>query len=181
MLDWLTQASAFGVFLVIAGIGFAFLVISLVFGEVFGHIGDHDFEHALDTGGPGFFSTRILSVFVTSFGGFGAISTSYGLSPLAASGVGFAGGMVFGSAIYAFARFLYSQQSSTDVTAKDILGQNARVTVAIPAGGLGQVRCRVGEELVDKIARSQDGEPIAENSVVRVEELLGETAVVKRQ
>ncbi len=183
MLDWFTQTSAFIVFLAIAGLGFAFLLVSLIFGEIFGHLGDfdHGFDHALDTGGPGFFSTRILSVFVTAFGGFGAISTHYGLSPLSASGVGLAGGLVFGSAIYAFARFLYGQQSSTDVTTADIVGQTARVTVAIPPGGLGQVRCRIGEELVDKIARSQDGESVPENSMVRVEEILGETVVVRRQ
>jgi hypothetical protein len=54
------------------------------------------------------------------------------------------------------------------------------VIVAIPAGGLGQVRCRIGDELVDRIARSRSGEAIAENSPVRVEEVLGETVVVSR-
>jgi len=181
VFDWLFQASAFIVFLAIAGVGFVFLLISLLFGEIFGHLGDHDFDHALDTGGPGFFSTRILSVFVVAFGGFGAISSHYGLSPLPASAVGFASGMAFGSGIYAFAKFLYGQQSSTDVLATDVVGQTARVVVAIPAGGLGQIRCRVGEELIDKIARSKDGESIPENSTVLVEELLGETVVVRRK
>jgi hypothetical protein len=52
--------------------------------------------------------------------------------------------------------------------------------VAIPAGGVGQVRCRVGEELVDKIAQSADGAAIPENVPVRIAEVLGETVVVRR-
>jgi len=61
------------------------------------------------------------------------------------------------------------------------VGQNARVVVAIPPGGIGQVRCRLGEELIDKIARSAGEEAIPENAVVRIEEVLGETVIVKKQ
>src|SRR5688572_8619829 len=54
----LTPLSPFSVFLAIAAVGFLFLLISLVFGELFDHIGvDHDVE----MGGPGFFSGRIMS------------------------------------------------------------------------------------------------------------------------
>jgi membrane protein implicated in regulation of membrane protease activity len=180
MPDLLTQFSAFGVFLAIAAVGFLFLLISLIFGGIFEHFEGH-FEHEIgDHGGPGFFSVRIMSVFVTAFGGFGAISTHYGLSVLPASGVGFLSGVFFASIIYGFARFLYTQQASSDVRTSDVVGQTARVTVAIPAGGVGQVRCRVGEELIDKIARSRDDQPIPENAVVRIEEVLGETVVVRR-
>jgi len=173
--------SAFGVFLSITTIGFLFLVVSLLFGELFDHFGDGGFDHDFDHGGPGFFSTRVISVFITAFGGFGAIASQYGLSPLPSSGVGFAGGFVFASIIWGFLRYLYTQQSSTEVRSSDLLGQSARVVIAIPAGGLGQVRCRIGEQLVDKIARSKDGQAIPENTAVRIAELLGETAIVERQ
>lgn len=179
MADWFAQLSAFAVFLTIAAIGFLVLLISLVFGELFEHF-EHDGDvGGLDHGGPGFFSTRILSVFITAFGGFGAVGTYYGLSTLAASGLGFASGLVFASLIYAFARFLYAQQASTDVRSQDVVGQTARVVVAIPAGGVGQVRCRIGEQLIDKIARSRDGGAIPENAVVQIEEVLGETVIVR--
>jgi membrane protein implicated in regulation of membrane protease activity len=180
MLDWLPNPTAFAVFLVIAGIGFVFLLISLLFGEIFEHLGGA-FDHDLDHGGPGFFSTRILSVFVTAFGGFGAVGVHYGLSTLGASGLGFASGAFFASLIYLFARFLYGQQASTDVRSADILGQTARVVVAIPAGGVGQVRCKVGEELIDKIAQSNDQQAIPENTTVRIEEVLGGSVIVRRQ
>jgi membrane protein implicated in regulation of membrane protease activity len=180
MPDALPQVSAFGVFLAIAAIGFLFLLVSLIFGEIFGHFGDLHIDHDLSHGGPSFFSVRILSVFVVAFGGFGAVATHYGLSPVPASGVGFLSGVFFASLIWAFAGFLYGQQATTEVRSSDLVGQMARVVVAIPAGGIGQVRCHIGEELVDKIARCQDGQPVPENSVVRVEEVLGEVVVVRR-
>lgn len=183
-METLSGFSAFGIFLAIAAIGFVLLVVSLVFGEAFEHFGDGHMEvHAdHDTGGPGFFSVRVMSVFITAFGGFGAVATRYGLGTLPASGVGFASGVFFGAIIYGFARFLYSQQGpQQSMVAGDLIGQTARVVVAIPAGGLGQVRCRFGEEIVDKIARSGDGKAIAENTAVVVKEVLGEIVVVNRQ
>jgi len=174
----LPSLSAFSVFLAIAGVGFLFLMISLFFGEVFDHVGgglDGDMDH----GGPGFFSARIMAVFITAFGGFGGVATYYGLGPIPASGVGFLGGLVFGGAIYVFARFLYDQQASSDVRASDLVGAIGRVIVAIPAGGVGQVRCRLGEELVDKIARTRAGDSIPENTSIEIEEVLGETVIVK--
>ena len=180
MVDWLVHPTSFVVFLGIAGVGFVFLLISLLFGEIFEHF-EGGFDHDLDHGGPGFFSTRIMSVFITAFGGFGAVATHYGLSPLVSSGIGFGSGAFFASLIYAFARFLYGQQASTDVRSADLVGQTARVIVAIPASGVGQVRCRLGEELIDKIARAHDQKAIAENTVVRIDEVLGETVIVRRQ
>jgi membrane protein implicated in regulation of membrane protease activity len=178
-MSFLPPLSAFSVFLGIAAVGFLFLLISLVFGEVFDHLGG-GFDSGLDHGGPGFFSGRVMAVFITAFGGFGAIGTYYGLGPIPASGVGFASGLVFGGAIYLFAKFLYGQQASSDVGSHDLVGQIARVVVAIPAGGVGQIRCRLGEELVDKIARTRNGDAIGENASVQVEEVLGETVIVKK-
>ena len=79
-----------------------------------------------------------------------------------------------------FARFLFNQQASSDVGTADLIGQNARVIIAIPPNGVGQIRCRIGEELVDKVAQSRDGSGIPEHATVRVESVLGETAVVTR-
>jgi membrane protein implicated in regulation of membrane protease activity len=182
MPEWVAHLSAFSIFLSIAAVGFLFLLLSLIFGEIFEHFEGGGFDHGLDAdhGGPGILSTRILSVFVTAFGGFGAIATNYGLSPLPASGVGFASGVFFASIIWAFARFLWQQQATSETRTADLVGQTARVVVAIPRSGVGQVRCRMGEELVDKIARSRGDEAIPENAVVLIEEVLGETVIVAR-
>jgi membrane protein implicated in regulation of membrane protease activity len=170
----LLPLSAFSVFLVICGTGFVFLVLSLAFGEIF------EFFEVDADGGPGIFSSRVIGVFITAFGGFGAIAVYYGLSPAAASLAGAAGGLIFGGAIYMIASFLYKQQASSDVRTADLVGQNCRVVISIPPGGMGQVRCRIGEELVDKIAQSRDGNAIPENAAVKIDDVIGETVVVSR-
>ena len=175
-MDFLPQLSAFSVFLAICAAGFLFLMVALLFGGLFEFFeADHDF----DAGGPGFFSTRVMAVFVTTFGAAGAVATYYGLSPIPAALVGLATGLVFGGAIYALARMLYQQQASSDVLAGDLVGAIGRVVIAIPAGGVGQIRIRLGEELMDKIARTRDGVAIPENTAVKVDEVLGETVIVK--
>lgn len=179
-MDFLSgfQVNAFSVFLAIAAVGFLILIVSLFFGGVFDHF---EIDHDADHGGPGFFSTRVISVFVTAFGAFGAIATHYDLGPLPASAIGFAGGLVLATPVLIFARFLYSQQATSESRSADLVGQLGRVTVAIPAGGLGQIRCRIGEELIDKVARTRQGEPVPENVMVLVDEVLGETVIVTRQ
>ena len=174
-MDILTSLSAFSVFLAIAAVGFIFLVVSAFFGEIFEH-----FDGLDDMGGPGFFSTRVVAVFITAFGGSGAVATYYGQAPIPASLVGVATGVVFGGAILGFARMLYRQQATSEVRANDLVGQTGRVVVAIPAGGVGQIRCRIGEELIDKIARTRNGDPVGENLSVRIEEVLGETVIVQK-
>ena len=174
--------SAFAVFLSIAGLGFLFLLISLIFGEVFDHFDFGHLDTHIDTDhGPSFFSPRVMAVFVTAFGGFGAVAVKYGLGLLPASGIGFASGLVFGWLMYMFAKFLYGQQATTEVRGTDLVGQTARVIVTIPAGGVGQVRCRIGEEYIDKVARSRGGETIGEHKHVLVEEVLGDVVIVKEQ
>ena len=176
-MDFLPPLSAFTVFLAISAVGFLFLAVALVFGGLFDFFEtDHDFE----VGGPGFFSSRVMAVFVTAFGGFGAVATYYGLGAVPAALVGFGSGILFGGAIYALARVLYNQQASTDVRAADLVGAIGRVVVGIPAGGVGQIRVRLGEELMDKIARTRDGMAVAENASVQIEEVLGETVIVKK-
>ncbi len=180
MPNWLTQVSTFSVFLSIGAVGFFFLLISLMFGELFGHF-DHSFDHGHDQGGPSILSSRVVGVFITAFGGFGAVATSYGYSIVAASGMGFVSGMVFGAIIYYFARFLFGQQASTEVRSVDMAGRTARVIIAIPSGGVGQVRFQVGEELVDKVAKAHDGSALAANSIVRIQEVHGEMVIVRQE
>ena len=122
MADWYAHVSQFTVFLALSAAGFLFLLVALFFGEIFEHLdgsADHDCGH----GGPSFFSVRIISVFITAFGGFGAVATHYGFGVLGSSGVGFLSGATFAGLIYAFASFLYGQQASTDIHPRDVVGQ----------------------------------------------------------
>lgn len=167
------------IFLAIGAVGLLFTLVSFLFGEIFEALEfDGDFDHEIGHDGPGFFSVRVISIFITAFGGFAAIATSRGVGPLASSLIGIAGGVLLGGVVYFFARFLYSQQASSTISSDDLLGLTAQVIVSIPAGGAGQIRCIVGEEMVDKIAQSEDGSPIPLNASVRIIRIAGESVIV---
>lgn len=175
----LVAISAFITFLAIAAFGFVFLVASSIFGDIFEH---GDIGHDLDGhgGGPSILSGRILSVFVTAFGSFGAIGIHLGYGIGVSTAMGFGGGLVFATTIYLFASFLYSQQASSHVRVSDLIGGTAEVSVAIPKGGVGQVRCTVGDSVVEKIARSKNSEEIPANTLVKIQAIVGETVLVER-
>jgi membrane protein implicated in regulation of membrane protease activity len=156
----------------------------LFVGELAG--GDHDLTgHDLSTdadhGGPSIFSARIMAAFVTAFGVGGVVGRYYSLSHPAASGIGVVTGIVLAGIVYQFARFLYSQQASSDVRMSRLVGQSAQVTVAIPAGGLGQVAVTVGGERSEHIARTADGGALSRGAEVVITALRGDAVIVAAQ
>lgn len=177
MPDFLSNLSPLIVFLGIATIGFVFLLISLVIGDIFDSFG---FDTGLDgvAEGHALLDSRVISVFVTAFGGFGAIGIQAGFSVLASSLLGLGGGIVLGGVVSLFARLLYKQQSSSSVTTAQLVGRTAQVVVSIAPGSIGQVSCRVGEERVEKLARARDNREIKVGAVVRVDEVAGDSLIV---
>jgi membrane protein implicated in regulation of membrane protease activity len=178
MSEWDSNLNFLSVFIAVGALGFLFLLFSFLFGEFFEEL---DLGEDADQGlgdGPSVFSLRTLSIFITGLGGLGAIAALRGAGAAVSALVGLAGGVALAGAVYGFARYLYRQQSSSHVTADELIGCRAEVTVAIPAGGVGQARCLVGETMVEKIARSRDGDAIPLNAAVRIEEITGELIVV---
>ena len=177
MPDFLSSITPLLVFLGIATLGFIFLLVSLVVGDIFDSLG---FETGLDGGGEGhgLLDSRVISVFVTSFGGFGAIGIQAGFSIVASSLLGLGGGFLLGGLVSLFARFLYKQQSTSSVGTAQLIGRTAQVIVSIAPGSLGQVSCRVGEERVEKLARARDNREIKAGSTVRVDEVAGDSLIV---
>ena len=100
----LASTSAFVTFLAIAVFGFIFVIASSILGDVFEH---GDFGHDADGhgAGPSLLSSRILSVFVTAFGSFGAIGIHLGYGVGVSTAMGFGGGVLFAGVIYVFASF----------------------------------------------------------------------------
>lgn len=177
MTDFFAGISSLTFFLAIAAVGLIFLLVSLIFGELFEDWGlGTDADGGVD--GHPFLDSRAISVFITAFGGFGAIGVRMGLSVIASSMLGLTSGLVLGGAVAMFARFLHSQQSTSSVSNATLVGRTAQVIVTIPAGGVGQVSCRVGEERVEKLARSRGGAELKPGELVRIEEFAGESAIV---
>lgn len=177
MPESLSNITPLMVFLGIAAIGFVFLLVSLLVGDIFDSLGfDTNVTGGAD--GHGVLDSRVISVFVTAFGGFGAIGTQMGLSIGASSLLGLGGGVFLGGLVSIFARFLYKQQASSSVTTAQLVGRSAQVVVSIAPGGLGQVSCRVGEERVEKLARARDNREIKAGATVRVDEVAGDSLIV---
>jgi membrane protein implicated in regulation of membrane protease activity len=123
----------------------------------------------------------VIAIFLTAFGGFGAIGVSFGFNALISSLFGILGGVFFGALVYQFGKFLYSQQSTSSVSEKDLIGRMAQVTVTIQAGQIGQIAVRIGEERVEKIARTLDGSEIKAGQTVFIEEVTGEAVIVSAE
>ncbi|HEX5081380.1 MAG TPA: hypothetical protein VFY40_05005, partial [Blastocatellia bacterium] len=65
MWEWLSNLSSLSVFLAVGALGFLFLLLSFLFGEFFEEL---DFDEGADPDlgdGPGVFSLRTLSIFIT--------------------------------------------------------------------------------------------------------------------
>ena len=163
-------------FLICAFVGAGFLFISLIFGSLTGGLDSFLESHGIDIfhgshDGPGFTDSRVLSTFLATFGCIGYLALTQGLPLLGATLAAAASGLILGGVVYYFARLLYSQQSNSSVTPQDLLGRPAQVTVSIPKGGVGMVSCLVGEERIEKIARTVDGGAIAAGTTVMIDDL----------
>jgi hypothetical protein len=179
MWEWLSNLSSLSVFIAVGALGFLFLLFSFLFGEFFE---EFDFDDGADQDigdGPSVFNLRTLSIFITGLGGLGAIAELRGAGAVVSVFIGLAGGVALAGAVYGFALYLYRQQSSSHITAEDLIGCRGELIVGIPAGGLGQARCLVGETMVEKIARSRDGGAIPTGAAVRIEEFAGEAVIVR--
>lgn len=172
------------IYAAIGTFGFLFLLVMLFLGDIGG--GDHEIaghEVSLghgeaDFGGPSMFSARIMASFLTAFGVGGVVARYYSLPHPAASGIGVVAGVVMAGVVYQFAKILYSQQASSDIPMAKLVGQNAEVSVAIPAGGVGQVTLTFGGQRADHLARTADSQAVARGTEVVIMGLRGDSIVV---
>jgi membrane protein implicated in regulation of membrane protease activity len=171
------------IYAAIGAVGFLILIAMLVVGDFFGS--DHDVGHDLgvdhpdaDPGGPGIFSVRIMAAFLTAFGVGGVVGRYYNFSHPGSSGLGVLFGVVMATIVYQFAKLLHSQQASSEIKMATLVGRTAEVSVAIPAGGVGQVTLSVGGERSEHIARAAGAEALPRGSEVVVTALRGDGLVV---
>ncbi|HEV8307728.1 MAG TPA: NfeD family protein [Methylomirabilota bacterium] len=158
-------------------VGLLFLAVSVLVGH------DLDLHADIDAGGHGYLSPRIVGVFLTGFGAVGAVASLYLPAregrALIASFLGVLSGIVL-SGIYLVAmRLIHSQEASSLVGDQDLVGIEGRVTVAIPADGVGEVTCPIGGQTTRRMARTFGSRAIAEGAVVRIKDVYGATVVVE--
>lgn len=177
MTDIFTSFGLATIFLIIGSLGFLFLLISFLIGDLFEFF---DFDLDLDTSHDfGLFDSRVISMFLAAFGGFGLIGSALGFGALVSTLFGLLGGVAFGAVVFYFGKLLYSQQSNSSVTMEDLVGRTAQVTVPILPNQLGQVMFIIGEERVERLARSADNTEIKVGTYVRIDSFAGDSVLVK--
>ena len=177
-MEFVSSLNLIMMFAIIGGVGFVFLLISLVVGDLFEMVGV-DLGGGVDAGVDfGLLDSRVLAVFITAFGGFGVIGAQLGFGAVGGSLSGLLGGVVFATVVSAFGRFLVAQQASSTVTDSDLIGRPAQVTVSIRPGSVGQITAKIGDERVERVARAKDRMEIAAGSIVKVESIVGDSVIV---
>lgn len=178
-------------YLVCFGVGLVFAVLSGIFAGVFGgHAGGHMDLGGHDLGGGGHgpdvgvgsvpdgavhftpVSPTTIAMFITTFGGVGyLLEQVMGLSlPLHLGGATVSGFAVAGAVFLLFAKVFRSVQATSQPTTADVIGTEAEVIAAIPAGGSGEIAYTVRGTRQNAAARTDGG----------VEIPYGRTVVIQR-
>ena len=88
-------------------------------------------------------------------------------------------GFKMAAIVYQFARLLYSQQASTNLTMRRLVGEAGVVSVGIPANGVGHISLNVSGELTEHLARSTDGQPVSRGTAIVITALGGDAVLVR--
>ncbi len=171
------------IYAVVGGAGLCLLFVMLIassFGDGDVPIHEASLDHGdLDaSGGPSPFGTRVIAAFITFFGVGGIVGQHFELGHPASSGIGIVLGLVAATAVHQFAKLLYSQQASSGVSMRDLVSREARVIVAIPESGVGEVTLMVGLEETVQLARSVDGSAIPAGGDVVIQAVRGSQVIV---
>lgn len=154
-----------GIFLVIGIVGAVLLILSVILDGIFDVF---DF-------GDGPLSLTTIAAFTAIFG-FAAFATvGAGASAGVAGLVGAIAGVAGGAAAWWLSRLIRSAESTTAVSSDELVGSEASVVLAIPAGGLGEVALVRHGERVSLSATSEA--PIARGTRVQVVQTLTATSV----
>src|SRR5918992_1457940 len=164
-------------FLAMVLVGGAFLVFSLLVGEVSDFFGDD----ADLSGGDGlsWASPTVLAGAICAYGVTGLIATESGLDGIWAVLLGAGVGVLVGAGLVTVLRTLSRQQGSSQVSRESYLGQTAVVTLSIPPGGKGEVQFRDSNGvLVSKPAASTWSETMPVGTEASIKRVLADHVVV---
>lgn len=175
--------------LLIAGVVYA--VIILIAGELHhfgfgdgGHVdlsGGHDisFDHG-EVSVPSLSPVTIAS-FVTAFGAFGLIATGLFDASARASLLWAGAGALVVAAIahFAFGYFLIAPQSSSEVRAEQVVGTTGEVTTPIAPGRVGEVAFVARGARITTSARAAGDQAIPRGTLVIIERVVGNVAIVR--
>jgi hypothetical protein len=135
----------------------------------------------LDAGHPHPISGTTIATFITGFGAGGTLAHySLGLSRMAGIGVATGSGLVLAAAAFGVLELIFKHtQGGAEYAEQELVGREAEVITAIPAGGLGEIAYTVRGQREQTSARSAGGAPIPKGRLVVIERAAGPTAWVR--
>jgi membrane protein implicated in regulation of membrane protease activity len=150
-------------------------------GHGHGHAGDggHGHGHNADSDNMSIWSFQMLFLFTAGFGAGGYFASLYRLSAPITILCGVLGGAVLASIGYFIINIFYRRQGNSNVYSEEYIGLTGIVVTSISGDSVGQVRCAVGAQRETFLAKSVDGNTIPINSLVRITDIVGSTAIVE--
>ena len=185
------------VYLVAFFLGFGFAVISGLLSGVFSghgefggnvdvsgdqiHAGAHSVAHG-DNVPLSPISPVTISLFITSFGATGFVMMHWMRLPVAvhlpvASASGFIVALLF---FLVLLKVFRVTQASSHARVSDAIGQEAEITTAIPAEGVGEIAYVVGGTRFTAPAKLIDGKELPQRHIVRIVKIVGNTFIVEK-
>lgn len=134
-----------------------------------------------EAGGPGILSLKLILFFFIGFGAMGYVS-AYLKWPLHHVIWGLLGGAVTWYIGYAVLKLLYKQQSTSQVRAASFVGEQGRITVPIPKGGVGEISAaseKTGQSIYLSARAGNPEKEFNKGDVVTIKSITGGTATVE--
>lgn len=188
-------------------VGLGYVLISGLLGHIGGDadLGGHDFDaggHDFDAGGHDFdgpdadvggdldaghaglhfspFSPLVIASFVGAFGAVGLIGSGIKLPTLINLPLAIAGGVGIGFLIaWLMAKLNQMSMAQTDIISTDLIGNDALVSVQVPATGYGEITYEARGVRFNAPAQSEGKVEIPKDSMVTITRIVGNTFFVK--
>ena len=146
---------------------------------------DFDADMDVDAGdfaGPGILGVKLILCFLVGLGLSGFLSASFKWPPHHIL-YAIVGGFIFWFLAYHVLKWLYSQQSTSQISVSSLVGKPGTVTVPIPEGGVGEVEAAIGDtgRTHHLSARAEDGtKAYKRGDTVTIKAVIGSTATVQQ-
>ena len=156
------------------GVGTTFLLLSIVFGDIFDFLDFMDFDI-----GDGFSATPVFFTAVAAFGGVGLLALeAFSLSGGASVFAGFGGGIGFGGMVAAFFALLRRQEAGDGFTKANLIGATGTCVLAIEPGRQGRVSLTY--EGMTRTLSATSNESVSAGEDVVVSDVIGDALRVKK-
>jgi len=141
--------------------GLAYIVLSWMFGSIFGGEAAHLDDSGSDMDGHetstiSIFSPRIIAIFCVGFGAAGYLFRTQYDNQLGAILAGLATGTAFAALFLLGMKLLHNQQASSNIDAASAVGQTGVITTDFSEEGLGEVGVTISGQYVTCLCQGSE-------------------------